>query len=125
MCEKCYTNEIHSFPAYWDFDEFYSEFTLKLNREIGVKSVGSAFTTVDIYDCQSCHTIWWLSRPDNSWRGFFLKENTAKVYLEELAQRGVENWKKAKKGCLLFILFTTIVLFVLIGFIYFILFVNI
>jgi hypothetical protein len=132
MCEKCFNREIKSFPAYWDFDEFYDDFTRKFNRETGLKSAGSALNSVDIYECQNCQTIWWLSRPDLSWRGFFLKENTAKVYLKELAQRGeelaqrsVENWKKAKKGCLLFILFTTIVLLVLIGLIYFILFVNI
>lgn len=101
MCEKCFQKEFYSFPAYWDFDEFYSDFTRKIS---GLKRVSSDVSTADAYECQNCHIIWCLSFPDISWRGYFLKENSARFYLEELTQAQAKREEQLKKGCLIVVL---------------------
>jgi hypothetical protein len=94
MCEKCYTREIRSFPTYEDFDEFYSDFTRKIS---GLKSVSSDAPIADAYECRNCQTIWCLSFPDNSWRGFFLKESSVKSHLDHLAKEAKEKREEGKK----------------------------
>lgn len=120
MCEKCFTQEIHSFPAYWDFDEFYNDFNLKLNTETGLKLLRSDSFIADIYECQNCHTIWWLAMPDNSWRGFFLKESSGELRLKNMEKEAKEKGELRKKGCLIFTSISTVILLILIGVTYFV-----
>ena len=115
MCEKCYDREIKSFPTYGDFDEFHSDFTQKLTLENGLKCVSYGSTPADIYECQTCHTTWWFSHADLSWRGFFLKENSAKSYLKELANEQAKKDEQVKKGCLIFILTAIALVLIIFG----------
>ncbi len=57
------------------------------------------------YKCCKCGEVWYLSEPDNAWRGFFLKEAN---YLNRL--HVLRKDKKNKKlGCL-FVFFALLLL---------------
>ena len=86
MCKTCFDKEYLSFPTQKDFEDFDLELTKKLKPD-GLKYIGDDGTYLvfgySIYQCQNCMTTWWLSQPDNSWRGYFAREKNAKLLLNE------------------------------------------
>jgi hypothetical protein len=36
------------------------------------------------YQCIHCRTIWWLSQPDQAWRGFFLIQHDAQKHIDSI-----------------------------------------
>ena len=90
MCDSCFSTEIVSFEDYQSFEKFDIELIQKIetnNNTFGLKviennSFYSGFS-FQIVKCNSCGTVWWFSVPDNSWRGFFLKEENAKIKVTE------------------------------------------
>ena len=90
MCDSCFSTEIESFEDYQSFEKFDIELIQKNetnNNDFGLKvietnSFYSGFS-FQIVKCNSCGTVWWFSVPDNSWRGFFLKEENAKIKITD------------------------------------------
>ena len=88
MCEECFTKNIKSFPAFWDFDAFQIELNAKINKKQLIKLDTSKFQVEksmlanNMYSCQNCNEIWFFSCPENAWRGYFL------------AQGSYKKWKK-------------------------------
>lgn len=111
MCKTCFDNEFLSFPSQKDFEDFDLELTKKLKPD-GLKYIANDGKHLvfgySIYKCQNCQTIWWLSHPDNSWRGYFAHEKNAKLLLNK---NQLSDKRKRQTGLLIlaFICFTIIV----------------
>ncbi len=77
MCQKCYTQNIRSFPSYWDFDSFNNSLAKKI--VIGTLFQYDNYLNSNypkhldgIYKCLFCGEIWFFSQPENSWRGYWI-----------------------------------------------------
>jgi hypothetical protein len=98
MCEKCFDNEIFRFESESDFNIFEIKFDEKSSFiELTNSKHNYLNVFVYTYTCKSCYKNWWLSIPENAWRGFFLTEKNAKNYIERIRNSD----KKKKKGCLI------------------------
>ena len=81
MCEKCFDNEIFRFESQSDFHIFETKFDKKTNFiELTNSKHNYLNVFVYTYTCKSCYENWWLSIPENAWRGFFLTETKATLY---------------------------------------------
>ncbi len=107
MSNCCFDKEILSFENFHEFDEFDLILTKRLSKGI-IKLVEDLpnerrnSPNYTIYECQKCATRWYLSEPENAWRGFFLKEVTAKIRLRNI-------WLSEKKnniGCWVILVIT-------------------
>lgn len=111
MCDKCFDKEYNSFPTYKDFDELDLLLTKKLSAG-QLKSIGDNGKYLDysfsIYKCESCQTIWWLSMPENAWRGFFAHDQNAKLLLDKIY---ASDKKKGRLGLVIVGLITVIIIF--------------
>ena len=102
MCENCFDNEIYKFESESEFLEFEKKFNLK---EKFFKIANSKHEFLNdyhyIYICENCYENWWLSIPDNAWRGYFLTKNNAESHIKE-----IKSSEKAKRnGCFLLLVF--------------------
>lgn len=100
MCENCFEKEIHEFETYEHFDTFDLELTNKLgsSKMILIKDIfneRSLNNGYSIYKCQSCLKEWYLSIPDNAWRGYFLEKKSA---IQRINKEWIES-QKENKGC--------------------------
>lgn len=81
MCEFCFNEYFYSFETSEKFEAIDLILTQKLGRENlkFVKNVTLKYGGLGyyIYKCKVCKTKWYLSEPENSWRGFLLPEKTA------------------------------------------------
>lgn len=102
MCKDCFEHEHYRFDSSNDFDKFIVKFDSKIAKTIHFINNEEYRTTV--YKCSSCNEIWYLSEPDNHWRGYFLKEKKA-ICQDEMKEN------LSKYGCLVIIV---IFLFILI-----------
>jgi hypothetical protein len=113
MCKACFEKEYFGFPSEKDFEEFDLLLTKKLN-ESGLKYIGNKGRYLKfgyfIYKCENCNTTWWLSQPENAWRGFFAQEKNAKLFLNKL-QNG-DN--KKKKGCFIILILSCLIILAII-----------
>ncbi|TDD98817.1 hypothetical protein [Flavobacterium sandaracinum] len=108
MCKKCFTKEYPKFNSTEEFEVFLKEFDEKIAKSIiFIKQEKYKSDIHSIYACENCKTIWWLSDPDNHWRGYFMKAINAKNYIDDDERNG----KILKYGCLLIFLILTIFIF--------------
>lgn len=109
MCNKCFDNEFYSFPTYKDFEEFDLLLTQRLSAG-QLKSISDNGKYLDysfiIYKCENCQTLWWLSMPENAWRGLFAQEQNAKLLLDKIYNA---DKKKGRLGLVIIGLITVLV----------------
>ena len=92
MCDKCFNNEIESFPSQTDYIDFDLILTKKLANEKTVKHIRFVKTSeiqidtrdyedlgYNVYECTHCGQLWGLRDPDNSDRGYFKKITTQTI----------------------------------------------
>jgi outer membrane protein assembly factor BamE (lipoprotein component of BamABCDE complex) len=98
MCENCFDKEIPRFESQSEFIAFEKILDQKLKFLINTNSSHEYLKDYHYcYKCLGCNQSWWLSIPDNAWRGYFLTEKKAQTYIENLR----ESDKKRKNGCLI------------------------
>ncbi|MFC7772977.1 hypothetical protein [Flavobacterium sp. GCM10027622] len=109
MCEKCFENNIYKFRSEIEFKEFEKDFDLK-NKFLKIDNSQQEYLNdfQYVYNCENCKTIWWLSLPENAWRGYFLKEESAKKHIEEIRK----DDKRKKVGCFILL---GIIIFIIIS----------
>ena len=78
MCDKCFDEEIKSFPTQKDFEEFDLVLTKKIANDKNIRMgefVNTAWKDIgyQINECLICGQFWKLSAPDYSIRGYFLR----------------------------------------------------
>lgn len=107
MCEKCFESNIYKFESEFEFNQFEMKFDFK-NKFLKINNTQHEYLNDFhfVYNCDYCKTVWWLSMPDNAWRGYFLKEENAKKHIEKIRKED----RSKKIGC-----------FILLGLIIFIL----
>ena len=99
MCKYCFENEYYEFKSELEFEKFSKEFDSKIAKTIQfVKTEDSETRTVSVYKCKYCNQLWWLSDPDNHWRGYFLKEKNAKNW----AKKNLKDTRSC--GCIFLII---------------------
>ena len=107
MCKDCFESEYYKFNSSAEFDKFNDEFDSKISRTILFVSAEKYRTDLhNVYKCKSCEEIWWLSDPDNHWRGYFLKEKNAKKFIDDDERKG----NLIKYGCLIVLVFLIFIL---------------
>ncbi|MEQ9414940.1 MAG: hypothetical protein RIF39_13975 [Cyclobacteriaceae bacterium] len=101
MCEDCFEDGYYRFETQKDFEQFEDELQNKCNsKKIEVVDMHkenslSVFDSRLYYKCKSCDENWVMSIPDNAWRGYFLPEDKAIEYHEQLKKSD----KKKALGC--------------------------
>src|SRR5574343_632799 len=91
MCNFAFNNDIEKFEDSKTFEKF----DLQLDKKRALSQDQKGLVTIDnngayldcyfqILRCNNCGTIWWLSTPDNGWRGFFMRESNAKIKIKGL-----------------------------------------
>jgi hypothetical protein len=104
MCEKCFYKEYENFPSPESFGEFQSVLD-KLDRKKFVHIGNGNFKFhYDVFECKNCNEIWWISGPDNAWRGYCLKKDNAIAYIQMLQKKEQD----ARIGLVLLVLFILI-----------------
>jgi hypothetical protein len=110
MCKFCFETEIHNFNSLSEFENFERELFSKKIRILESSKKKNTFLDFDVsYQCNNCLEIWHLSEPENAWRGYFLKENSAKKIIAKIKKSDL------KKKCGFFFLLV-IMLFLLLSF---------
>lgn len=115
MCDKCFENNIYKFESEFEFNKFEKELYLK-NNFFKIEDSHHMYLNDFhyVYKCKHCKAGWWLSIPDNAWRGYFLNEEDAKKHIEKMRK----DDKNTKIGCL--ILFGVIlIVFLFIGLLFY------
>ena len=98
MCVKCFDKEIFRFESESNFREFEKKLEEKSKFLELISSKHNYLNDFHyVYTCENCKTNWWLSIPENAWRGYFLTENKAKEHIEKLKKSDA----KKKNGCLI------------------------
>ena len=89
MCKACFDKEYYQFDSYSEFEEFNKEFDSKIAKSIHFVANGKYRSDSHVvYKCSICNQLWWLSEPDNHWRGYFLKEHNAKRNIDNDERKG-------------------------------------
>ena len=78
MCDKCFNDEIKSFPTQEDFEKFDLVLTKKIANDKSIRMgefVNTAWKDIgyQIYECLVCGQLWKLSRTEYSSERNFLK----------------------------------------------------
>ena len=107
MCKICFENEIYNFKTFSEFENFEKELTLKARHFTISNSKEKKLNDSISYQCNSCLETWYLSEPDNAWRGYFLRKDSARAYSYNLKK---SNSKK-KYGCLILLIFISLFIF--------------
>jgi hypothetical protein len=118
MCDKCFNNEIESFPTEKDYLDFDLILTKKLANEKTVKHIQFVKTLekqidsrdyevsgYNVYECIYCGQLWALRDRDNSDRGYFKKVSKQTIYNDILAFK-----TKKKIGCFILSILVIIVI---------------
>lgn len=103
MCSYCFNKEYKGFPSHDDFERFEKDLDLKLRENKVEIYVPTGEGVIDYelnYICKICNEKFVMSVPDNAWRGYFLKEENALKYLDDLKQSD----RKTRNGCLVMLL---------------------
>ena len=100
MCKHCFEKEYYGFKSNLEFKDFENEFYKKIAKSVRFVRTSAQGDIIHptIYKCDYCQQNWWLSDPDNQWRGYFLKEENAKNYEQ-----------KSSGACVLYIIAILIV----------------
>lgn len=107
MCKACFDREYNKFDSNSELEEFNKEFDSKIDKSVHFVENGKYRSDSHIvYKCSNCNQVWWLSEPDNHWRGYFLKEHNAKRKIDIDARKGI----RIKYGCLLIVFLIIILL---------------
>lgn len=98
MCEKCFDKEIFRFEN----ESVFIEFEKDLNQKAKfLKLTNSKHEYLNDfhynYTCENCNENWWLSIPENAWRGYFLTEKNAQKHIKDLK----DSDKRKRNGCLI------------------------
>jgi hypothetical protein len=108
MCEKCFDKDIFRFESESDFTIFENRLEQKIKF---LKLISSKHEFLNdfhyTYTCENCNQSWWLSVPDNGWRGYFLTEKNAQKHIKDIR----DSDKKKRNGCLIMLV---IILFIVI-----------
>jgi len=104
MCKYCFEKEYFEFKSELEYDNFSKQFDSKIVKTIQfIKTENSDSRTVSVYKCKYCKQSWWLSDPDNHWRGYFLKEQNARNWMKK-------NLKDTRScGCVILIVILLII----------------
>lgn len=105
MCDKCFHNDITSFPTQTDFLDFDLVLTKKLGNEKTLRQIKFVKTSeiqIDnrdyedvgyiVYECLNCGQIWALHDPDYSDRGYFKKVTKQQIDLDIKALKKTKNY---------------------------------
>jgi len=104
MCEKCFKKEHENFPSSKDFEEFQSDFDQLDETNFQHVRNGNFKFYYNEFECENCNEIWWISKPDNGWRGYCLKKDNAIAYIQKLQKQD----QNARIACILLVLFVLI-----------------
>ena len=102
MCPDCFIKEISKFNSFSDFKAFEAKFEQKLQIGKLLYNEGlndqdfSLFDSKIYYTCVTCSEDWILSIPDNAWRGYFLRYQSAVDYHNQLK----DDNKQRSIGCI-------------------------
>lgn len=89
MCDKCFNKEYTKFDSTKEFEIFLNEFNAKIAKSIHfVKQEKYKTDNHKVYTCDNCKSLWWLSDPDNHWRGYFMKAENATKLIDKDEQKG-------------------------------------
>jgi len=102
-CTTCSFKDIKKFPASWDYENFEiwfrkANFSLwgRVNGmtsgpdwKFGFVQYGNVtnFYGAHIYKCNSCNSLWELSSPDYSWRGYFRRIELKPTIPEDIIKK--------------------------------------
>lgn len=113
MCSKCFNNNIYRFDSQGDFEIFDRDLTLKVNKDLEALKSGENYRQVyyDQFQCTHCKTIWNLSMPENSWRGFFLDNESVKSHIDSLKN---DDKRKGRIGCLIVISIIGLIIYLIV-----------
>ena len=104
MCGDCFDKQHYGFPSYTEYEEFEEILDLKTRSkkiQILEGEIENSFMDYRMYfQCNTCEEIFVLSIPDNAQRGYFLTQEDALKYQDQLYSS--DNNKKW--GCLVIIL---------------------
>jgi hypothetical protein len=81
MCENCFLKEYKTFSSWKGFERFQLELD---KRKLEYVDSGIWLYSFDEYVCKVCNQVWWISEPELNSKGYCLKEEEAKRYLEKL-----------------------------------------
>src|SRR4051794_28345933 len=105
MCEKCFNKEFESFPSLESFEEFQFEFAKLDEANFLYIRNGNFEFYYNVFECENCNEVWWISEPDCNWRGYCLKKNNAIAYIQKLQKKN----QNTRVGFVLIILFIVII----------------
>lgn len=89
MCKVCFDKEYNQFDSSSEFEKFNKEFDSKIVKSVHfVANEKFRNDSHIVYKCSVCNQLWWLSEPDNHWRGYFLKEQNAKRNINDNVCKG-------------------------------------
>lgn len=109
MCEKCFDKELLRFENESEFIAFEKSLDQKANFVNLINAKDKYFTDFHYtYTCKNCNQNWWLSIPDNAWRGYFLTEQNAKKHIRDLK----DSDNKKRNGCLIILFIIVIILII-------------
>jgi hypothetical protein len=107
MCKDCFEKEYYKFNYSEEFDVFLEEFNSKIAKTVQFVSTEKYKTNFHgIYKCTSCHEVWWLSEPDNHWRGYFIKNKNAR----KLVDTDDSKWNLLEFRYLIFVVIVVLIL---------------
>lgn len=103
MCDFCFNYDINTFEDNKSFENF----DLQLDQKRNLKPNQNGLIVVDfngsysgcyfqVLKCNHCGGFWWFSTPDNAWRGFFMREENAKIKINGIRK---DDHKK-RLGCI-------------------------
>ena len=106
MCEHCFSKGLYTFPTWQNF-EIFKQLLLSKQLFEADRPSNEEGEHKHYYECRSCQEVWVLSEPENSWRGYFLPEESASIYSEKLGRQD----KTKRTGCLLLLGLVVVFLF--------------
>lgn len=113
MCDYCFNNTYPSFPTDKDFEEFKLLLNEKLQQQNGLKYSGDKEKPdtegINVYQCENCKTTWWLSKPEEGGRGFFIRDSDFLTYLKNRTRSN----KIYSYGCIIYFILLVILIIVL------------
>ena len=89
MCENCFLKGIYRFESYHEFEMLERLIDEKIRK--GILEGRSEKNELSFYSltylCSSCNQKWFISDPDNNWRGYFLPAELAIDFENKIARR--------------------------------------
>ena len=112
MCEKCFQQGRSKFESYSEFDDFEKIIDSKIREGIFTINTENHIDNFhnSIYRCTYCNQNWCLSDPDNSWRGYFLRQKDAIDFENKIEREG----KIRARGCIIFLVLLILAIIIVI-----------